>query len=97
MPEGKHLLIENSIEIKGDALNLDEVNAVIRQKPNLKLLGIHFRLRAYNAIDSTKLAVRVERRKTSRTTELKKHIYVIRWTCARKSDKKSNLIMAKHQ
>jgi hypothetical protein len=55
VPEGKHLLIENSIEIKGDALNLDEVNAVIRQKPNIKLLGIHFRLRAYNAIDSTKL------------------------------------------
>lgn len=61
VPEGKHLLIENSIEIKGDDLNLDEVNAVIRQKPNLKLLGIHFRLRAYNAIDSTKLAIRVER------------------------------------
>ena len=60
VPEGKHLLTENSIEIKGDDLNIDQINAVIRQKPNLKLVGIHFRLHAYNAIDSSKLAVRVE-------------------------------------
>lgn len=60
VPEGKHLLVENTIDINGDELNTDQINAVIRQKPNLKLLGIRFRLKAFNLIDSTKLAHRVE-------------------------------------
>lgn len=61
VPEGKHLLVENTIDINGDELNNDQINAVIRQKPNLKLLGIRFRLKAFNAIDSTKLTARVSR------------------------------------
>jgi len=56
VPEGKSLVKKNKIEIKGDKLSTDEVNAIIRQQPNHKTLGLRLGLYAYNCYDSLEVA-----------------------------------------
>lgn len=57
VPEGKHLLVENTIQISDDQLLESEISAVIRQNPNLKFARIaKLRLMAFNAVDSAKVA-----------------------------------------
>ncbi len=54
VPPGKHLLVKNKITVQGDKINTSEVEDVLKQKPNLKVIGIPLRLRLYNSIDSVK-------------------------------------------
>lgn len=54
VPNDKHLLIKNKLVITGDKVNESEITEVIKQKPNMKFLGVRWRLRFYNSIDSLK-------------------------------------------
>lgn len=55
VPEGKHLLEKEKIIVKGDPIRTDELSNVIRQHPNTKFLGVKWRLRIYNMVDSAKV------------------------------------------
>lgn len=54
VPEGKYLLKDNKVDIKGDALDEAEVKHVIRQQPNISALGVKIRLVAFNSIKPEK-------------------------------------------
>ncbi len=54
VPENKHLLKKNKFKIEGDKISTSEVEDVLKQKPNLRVLGIPFRLKLYNSIDSAR-------------------------------------------
>jgi hypothetical protein len=57
VPEGKHLLVKNKIEIIGKNHNIDisELESIIKQKPNKRILGIlRFHLSVYNLADNGK-------------------------------------------
>lgn len=67
VPEGKHLLKKNKIEIVGDKIPKDDVSSIIRQHPNYKRFGVKWKLMAFNLIDSTKVAdKRLEKNKKIR-------------------------------
>jgi hypothetical protein len=55
VPENKHLLKKNKIKVQGDRINTSEAEDVLKQKPNLRVIGIPLRLKIYNSIDSAKL------------------------------------------
>lgn len=65
IPKHQYLLLSNEIDLNEPAQHLEsQINQVIRQKPNSKILGIPLKLIAYNSIDSTKVAKkRVKRNK----------------------------------
>lgn len=54
VPDNRHLLKKNKFKVEGDKINISEVEDVLKQKPNLRVLGIPFRLKLYNSIDSAK-------------------------------------------
>lgn len=54
VPENRHLLKKNKIKVEGDRINTSEVEDVLKQKPNLRVIGIPLRLKIYNSIDSAK-------------------------------------------
>ncbi|MGV3609982.1 MAG: BamA/TamA family outer membrane protein [Fluviicola sp.] len=54
VPENRHLLKKNKFKIEGDKISKSEVGDVLKQKPNLRVLGIPVRLKLYNSIDSVK-------------------------------------------
>lgn len=54
VPENKHLLKKNKIKVEGDKISKSEVEDVLKQKPNLRVIGIPFRLKFFNSIDSVK-------------------------------------------
>lgn len=55
VPDGKHLLDDEEITVKGDPIRTDDLKNVIRQHPNTKFIGIKWRLRIYNMVDSAKV------------------------------------------
>ena len=56
VPNGKYLLKKNEIVQSGDKLEKDDLNEILRQKPNYKRVGVKWKLLAYDLIDSTKVA-----------------------------------------
>ena len=48
VPQGKYLLKKNTLTVEGDKLDKDAMNEIIRQHPNRSVLGLKFRLWAYN-------------------------------------------------
>ncbi len=54
VPENKHLLKKNKVRVEGDKISTSEVEDVLKQKPNLRVFGVPFRLKLYNSIDSAK-------------------------------------------
>jgi outer membrane protein assembly factor BamA len=61
VPEGQYWIKKNKIVVeKNDSddakLNEDDLEEIIRQQENYKSLGFRFKLRFYNAVDSTKVA-----------------------------------------
>ncbi|MEX2485411.1 MAG: BamA/TamA family outer membrane protein [Brumimicrobium sp.] len=57
VPEDRYLLVSNKLEIpKKTKISEDDARNVIRQRTNHRTLGFRLKLRAYNAIDSTKTA-----------------------------------------
>lgn len=55
VPEGRHLLVKNEVEVSGNQLKTGDIEDVIKQQPNSKFLGMRMKLAFFNAIDSTKL------------------------------------------
>ncbi len=68
VPEGRHLLKKNKLDVEGDNLDESSMENVIRQQPNLSTLGIKFRLIVYNSIDSMK----VEKIRLKKATKLRR-------------------------
>ena len=56
VPKGYYLLNSNKITINQKVSFKDDLNEILKLKPNKKILGIRLKLRAHNLIDSTKLA-----------------------------------------
>lgn len=57
VPEGYYMLKKNKVEKPGDVtFSEDDVESVIKQRPNHKTLGIRLKLRVFNSVDSTKTA-----------------------------------------
>ena len=54
VPDGKHLLKKNKFKVEGDRISTSEVEDVLKQKPNVRVLGVPVRLKLYNSIDSVK-------------------------------------------
>lgn len=52
VPEGKYLLAKNKIVLDNDAIDLDNVTAIVRQQPNQKTAGMRIKLRIYNMVDT---------------------------------------------
>lgn len=48
VPQEKYLLQKNVLTVSGDKLDKEAMNEIIRQQPNRTLLGVKFRLWAYN-------------------------------------------------
>ena len=48
VPKGKHLLIKNEIKIDGKKVNQEEIENLLYQKPNSKILGYRFKLNMFN-------------------------------------------------
>ena len=51
VPSGEHLLIANEIEIDSKQISKDDLNSIIKQKPNKKVLGTRFYLTLHNIPD----------------------------------------------
>ena len=51
VPPGEHLLIANEIAIDSKQISKDDLNAIIKQKPNKKVLGTRFYLTLHNIPD----------------------------------------------
>ncbi|HEX2616658.1 MAG TPA: hypothetical protein VHL57_03895, partial [Flavobacteriales bacterium] len=58
VPQGKYLLVENSIDTDTKELTEAELKAILKQKPNKKVLGQRFYLHLYNIPDPAKLEAR---------------------------------------
>lgn len=56
VPDGKYLVKKNVIIQKEDKLDSDDIASIIRQRPNKKSLGVKWKLMAFNAVDSAKVA-----------------------------------------
>jgi hypothetical protein len=54
IPPDKKLLVKNKIIVKGDNINESEVKEVIKQQPNMKFLGVRWRLAFYKMIRAEK-------------------------------------------
>ncbi len=54
--DGKYLIKKNKVIQSGDKFDKDDVTEIIKQHPNYKQFGVKWKLRAFNAFDSTKIA-----------------------------------------
>jgi outer membrane protein insertion porin family len=54
--DGKYLIKRNIVNISGDKLDEDKIKEIIKQQANFKTLGMKLKLRAFNLVDSTKVA-----------------------------------------
>ena len=52
VPENRYLLKSNVVNIDNKAILIDDVLPIVRQQPNQKTLGVNFKLRIFNTIDS---------------------------------------------
>ena len=58
VPPKHYLLSKNKLVVDNANVSEDDLLAIIRQQPNQKTIGINFKLRLYNAIDSAKVTQR---------------------------------------
>lgn len=56
VPDGKYLLKKNVIIQTEEKLDEGDISSIIRQQSNKRTLGIKWKLMAYNAVDSAKVA-----------------------------------------
>lgn len=68
VPEGKHLLDKEKVEVSGDPLNEEDLINVVRQHPNSEAVRIKWRLRVFYMVDS----VHVEKRRQHQHAKLRK-------------------------
>lgn len=62
VPEKRYLLKANVVNIDNKSILIDDVLPIIRQQPNQKTLGINFKLRIFNTIDSARVASKKEKK-----------------------------------
>ena len=62
VPENRYLLKSNVVNIDNKAILIDDVLPIIRQQPNQKTLGVNFKLRIFNSIDSAKVATKKDKK-----------------------------------
>ena len=74
VPAGRFLLNKNEIIQSGDKLDGYELEEIIRQKPNYRSFGVKWKLMAYNAIDSAKVANKRFLKNTELREENKKRL-----------------------
>ncbi|HRH38412.1 MAG TPA: hypothetical protein PK760_08710, partial [Flavobacteriales bacterium] len=55
VPEGSYLLKHNSVSVEGNAIPASELEVIIKQKPNKRILWVPFYLHAYNIPDPEKI------------------------------------------
>lgn len=72
VPAKHYLLSKNKLVIDNALVSEDDLLAIIRQQPNQKTLGINFKLRLYNAIDSAKVTNRKQIRIAKFNAKIKK-------------------------
>ena len=56
VPDGEYLLKKNKVYLQGDKMDEDDLEEIIRQKPNFKRFGVKWKLMMFNAVDSAKVA-----------------------------------------
>lgn len=56
VPDGEYLLKKYEVKQTGDKLDKEDLNSIVRQKPNYRRFGFKWKLMAYNSVDSTKVA-----------------------------------------
>lgn len=56
VPDGKFLIKKNNIKVNGDKLDEEELQEIIKQQSNFKTLGLKLKLRAFNMVDSARVA-----------------------------------------
>ena len=66
VPPGEHLLKRNAVVLTDRAVPVTELESIIKQKPNKKVLGLRFYLSMYNVPDPA----RIERHKLRRTERI---------------------------
>ncbi|MBP6574001.1 MAG: hypothetical protein KA230_06115, partial [Flavobacteriales bacterium] len=54
VPMDRHLLTSNNVDVNGD-VDKDELENIIKQKPNKRILGMRFHLGVYNLVDTVKM------------------------------------------
>jgi len=62
VPTKKYLLASNTVVCDNKAVSSDNLEAIIRQQPNQKTLGMNLKLRLFNSIDSAKVANKKNRK-----------------------------------
>jgi hypothetical protein len=64
VPKGFYLLQDNAVKLQksGGTLTTADLEGVIRQQPNQKLIGMPFRLSLFNSVDSAKVASKRQRK-----------------------------------
>ncbi len=60
LSKNEYLLTKNEVVIQGDGLKTQEVERIIKQKPNHKILGIPLSLMLFNQIDSSKILCKAQ-------------------------------------
>ncbi len=68
VPAGEYLLKQNRIEVLEKSVDPAELETIVKQKPNKKVLGMRFYLNMYNLPDPDRMA-RNKARKDARTDE----------------------------
>lgn len=66
VPEGRYLLKRNEVVMEGKGPDRSEVAAIIKQKPNKKILGLRFYLSVYNWPDPDRMAAKRARKDEER-------------------------------
>ena len=64
VPKGERMLVRNVLRVPPGTLNTDDLEAIIKQKPNKRVLGIPFYLHLYNLRDPERV-IRRRREKDS--------------------------------
>ncbi|MCB0794277.1 MAG: BamA/TamA family outer membrane protein [Flavobacteriales bacterium] len=64
VPQGKHLLVKNKVQVQGQSVDREELRNIIKQKPNKKILGLRFYLTMYNLPNPDRVARKKARKLT---------------------------------
>lgn len=69
VPPGEHLLKRNAVVLKDRSVPRSELESIIKQKPNKKVLGLRFYLSMYNLPDPARIE-RLRQRRAARIDDL---------------------------
>ena len=87
VPEKRYLLKANVVNIDNKAIVIDDVLPIIRQQPNQKTLGINFKLRIFNTIDSARVASKKEKKINRFYLKVERKNLKTKWINAKRIEK----------